>query len=632
MQPKVPTSCISISAISACCLTPMTFIHNPMDSKAKGSPHFPFLSRTSSTRSLSTKVQSHPVSVSGFRDSERTRNSHFLFSLTAPEETDKLRDKLTLVQTYRNLRMLSRRAKVKKVSMPDLDYFKLIDKMKLRPEMSVFTHSRSMKRINFQQFGLGDNYATAVSVAISQSPDLQGLNFRNNRLKGEGALSLIETLRVGSQVREVDLSENELGTESVERLAAVLQGNSPIERLRLEKALLGKGRINMIVGAIQKNNHLVEIDLSRNMVSAGSAAALRSLLENNITLKVLDLHWNMLRGKGAVELFRGLAKNSTLEVLDVSWNSLGKEPSLETCGALARVFGENTSLKHLDLSNNYFNLEECEHLAQSILANHTILGIHMEGNDCRVDSKGFLVPDPDKRKDIESHISHRLLSPKRTYYESKTCWLCDHWQAVTLEWSIESVAWNRRLKHIAAERRASMQPVFVHLDIDQYLPELMEMEVDGTYRVTRAIPAEGTKLFFTYRGYAQVSNQYPAFAPESFIEKEISFFGPTPKALTVVLLNKVAGFGPICDLINDFPVLPRPIHWVYQGDPEDQFDLIPEWSIQRSIFRQYKLDTAELMQDCLDYDWTHSKMGSIFTSDEDQKAAKASLFPVYKDL
>lgn len=572
------------------------------------------------------------MSSSGFRDSDIPRSHNLLFSLTAPEEPDKHRDKLTLVHTYRNLHMLSKRAKLKKLSMPELDYFKLIDKMKLRPETSVFTHTRSLKQLKFQQFGIGDSYATAVSVAIGQSSDLQSINLRNNRLKGEGAMSIIEMLRVGSQVRELNLSENELGVESVELLASVLQGNSPIEKLGLEKALMGRERINMILQAIQKNNHLVEIDLSRNMVSAGSAAALRSLLENNITLKVLDLHWNMLRGKAVVELFKGVAKNSTLEVLDVSWNSLGKEPSLETCRALSRVFGENTSLKHLDLSNNYFNLEECEHMAQSILANHTILGIHMEGNDCRVDTKGFLIPDPDKRKDIESHLSHRLLSPKRTYYESKTCWICDHWQAVTLEWSIESVAWNRRLKHIAAERRASMQPVFVHLDIDQYLPELMEMERDGTYRVTRAIPAEGTKLFFSYRGYAQVSNRYPVFAPESLIEKEVTFFGSTPKALTVVLLNQVAGFGPVCDVINDFPVLPRPIHWVYQGDPDDQVELIPEWSIQRSIFRQYKLDTAELMQDCLDYDWTHSKIGSFFSSEEDQKAAKASLFPVYKDL
>ena len=572
------------------------------------------------------------MSSSGFRDSDIPRSHNFLFSLTAPEEPEKHRDKLTLVHTYRNLHMLSKRAKLKKLSMPELDYFKLIDKMKLRPETSVFTHTRSMKQLKFQQFGIGDSYATAVSVAIGQNSDLQSINLRNNRLKDEGAVSIIELLRVGSQVRELNLSENELGMESVELLASVLQSNSPIEKLGLEKALMGRERINMILLAIQKNNHLAEIDLSRNMVSAGSAAALRSLLETNITLKVLDLHWNMLRGKAAVELFKGVAKNSTLEVLDVSWNSLGKEPSLETCRALSRVFGENTSLKHLDLSNNYFNLEECEHMAQSILANHTILGIHMEGNDCRVDTKGFLIPDPDKRKDIESHLSHRLLSPKRTYYESKNCWICDRWQAVTLEWSIESVAWNRRLKHIAAERRASMQPVFVHLDIDQYLPELMEMERDGTYRVTRAIPAEGTKLFFSYRGYAQVSNRYPVFAPESLIEKEVSFFGSNPKSLTVVLLNQVAGFGPVCDIINDFPVLPRPIHWVYQGDPEDQVELIPEWSIQRSIFRQYKLDTAELMQDCMDYDWNHSKIGSIFSSEEDQKAAKASLFPVYKDL
>ena len=576
-------------------------------------------------------IQSQPVSASGFRDSDPPKDRRCFFSLTSSEDPEKLKDRLNLVYSFRNLHSLTRKMKVKKLSVPELDYFKSVEKLKIRPEISVFTHTRGSKSLNFQQFGIGDTYATALSVALSHQSDLISINLRNNRLQDPGALRILESLRPSNHIRLLNLSENSLGKSSVEHLSSLLHSNSSIEKLWLEKALLRKEYVNAILEGMQKNNRLVEVGLARNGVSAGSAAALRKVMENNITLKVMDLHWNMLRGKAAQELFHGLAKNSTLEVLDVSWNSLGKDPSSETLNSLSHLFGENTSLKHFDLSNNYFNVEECEQLATSICANHTILGIHMEGNDCRVDAQGFLHPVLEKRKDIESHISHRLLSPKRVYYEDKTCWICDKWQAVTLEWSIESVAWNRRLKHIATERRASIQPVFVHLDIDEYRSELMEMERDATYRVTRAIPADGCKFFYTYRGYAQVSTRYPIYAPDHVIERDFRFLNST-KFLSVVLLNQISGFGPVCDVKNDFPVLPRPIHWVYQGDPEDQADLIPEWSIQRSIFKQYKLDTAELMQECLDYDWNHSKMGVIFNTDEDQKAAKASLFPVYKDL
>ena len=560
-----------------------------------------------------------------------------IFSLTSAEDGDKHRVKLGLIHTYRNLGSVSRKSKMKNVSVPELKYFKANQKRKLRPETTIFTRPNSYTSLNFEQFGYGDSYAAAVSIAMSHRPELETINFRNNRLHESGVLKILETIEFGTHLKELDLSENQLGVKSVEKLASMLQSNCSIQKLSLEKCLPNKQLVNSILLSASRNIRLTTLNLSRNAITASSAKELRTLLDGNITLKVLDLHWNSLRGAGAVELLKGLAKNNTLEALDASWNALGRDENMEVIKALEKVFGENTSLLHLDLSNNYFTLEECTLLADSLNCNHTILGLHMDGNDCSVDSKGFLIPVKDKRKDIDGHLSHRLFGKRRNHGDGGTCWLCDRWQAVTFEWSMESVQWNRRLMNIAGEQKKSIQPVFLHLEVDDYQPELMDSDDYGTYRVTRAVPSSGAKFFFSYRGYAHVSNIYSVFSPAESMHKEVTFFDNVKKELLIVVLNFVPGFGPICTGDGEFPISPRPIHWVYRGDPVDFQPIIQEWSIKTSIFKQYRLDsevppTQELMKECLDYDWTHSRLSGIIKSAQDQQTAKDSLLPVYKDL
>ena len=49
----------------------------------------------------------------------------------------------------------------------------------------------------------------------------------------------------------------------------------------------------------------------------------------------------------------------------------------------------NTSLVHLDLSNNQMSEVTCRIIGKKLKKNHTLFGIHMAGNACYVDSLGF---------------------------------------------------------------------------------------------------------------------------------------------------------------------------------------------------------------------------------------------------
>jgi hypothetical protein len=89
-------------------------------------------------------------------------------------------------------------------------------------------------------------------------------------------------------------------------------------------------------------------------------------------------------------LFEGMSDNRHLVEVDLSWNNLGRGGL--NGEAISNSLQENITLRHLDLSHNGFSTEQAQQISVGLNENHTILGLHMLGNECDVDTKGFVVP------------------------------------------------------------------------------------------------------------------------------------------------------------------------------------------------------------------------------------------------
>lgn len=62
---------------------------------------------------------------------------------------------------------------------------------------------------------------------------------------------------------------------------------------------------------------------------------------------------------------------------------------------------------HVDLSFNSLNVDDIKVMGDGLNENSTILGIHLMGNQAKVDEKGFI--HPDKNPDISTyHVFTRL--------------------------------------------------------------------------------------------------------------------------------------------------------------------------------------------------------------------------------
>ncbi len=105
---------------------------------------------------------------------------------------------------------------------------------------------------------------------------------------------------------------------------------------------------------------------------------------------------------------------------------------------------------HLDLSYNFFSLQECVAISCELAKNHTLLGLHVEGNSHFVtDARGFMVRTVPVTRIARKRIHgvkpslHRgnilvareglqqqddasaQVSPASAVQES--CWICEGW-------------------------------------------------------------------------------------------------------------------------------------------------------------------------------------------------------------
>lgn len=47
-------------------------------------------------------------------------------------------------------------------------------------------------------------------------------------------------------------------------------------------------------------------------------------------------------------------------------------------------------LRHVDISYNSMDKAECDKFGEIIIDNHTLWGLHMMGNECLLDSMGYI--------------------------------------------------------------------------------------------------------------------------------------------------------------------------------------------------------------------------------------------------
>ncbi|CAK4473298.1 unnamed protein product [Aphanomyces euteiches] len=366
-----------------------------------------------------------------------------------------------------------------------------------------------------RDYEIGNDLASAMGASISLIPGIDAVNLASNRISDRAAGDVISHLQVASALGGLDFSNNKLNLHAAKSLSNLIAITKTLVDVNLEHNRLGSGAVVVLCDALKKNQTVTRLNLSENQFSTAGMNAIASLLVENAKIEELYLSWNKIRGVGGQRIVEAISYHNSLRVLDLSWNRLNSCPNHSIATALASSLTNNKVLAHLDLSNNALDAKACAILTSALLTNHTILGLHMTGNQAKVDARGFLLP---LTTPIELHTQHKFCSIKHfeihqensdvtpssapsafdAYwpYVDRACWLCGRWSEHRFVWTPSSQKIDAKAK------------VKLHLSIDDWTGHDMTRTHEA-FMLYRMLPPGKTKYFITVETEAQKPDEKP---------------------------------------------------------------------------------------------------------------------------
>lgn len=291
--------------------------------------------------------------------------------------------------------------------------------------------------VKLNEYKIGDEYAKVFASRLKKTDQkILHLNLRNNKLTDADAKAIIEDLT--DCILTIDLSWNpKIELKAYEWLGTKIGSIFfQLKSLNLDNNNISKSGLETLWEGIMYNNWLSILSLNHNNFHNDHAAIIADLITNS-RLKMLFLAWNKIRDKGGVLIFNALAANQTIQIFDISFNSLNSSSvhnygnissdvkfeadlnrSCQSASALNRMFLENCTLIHMDLSHNNFSAKDWIEISKGLNQNKSVLGLHMTGNSKDTNALGFINKKPSIDPAL-AHIHTRIHESLETWTLSK---------------------------------------------------------------------------------------------------------------------------------------------------------------------------------------------------------------------
>ena len=262
-----------------------------------------------------------------------------------------------------------------------------------------------LKVLNLQNNNITEKAAEALAYIISSNRGLEEIYLGNNQLQ-LGVIKIAKRLKDISSLKVLDLSNNNISEQAADELAAVIKISKSLEKLWLDGNHLGSSTIVVII-ALQEISSLRQLYLndSKNR-SEELAPAISSVVAKNKSLEVLSLRDNGLNDDSVITIAQSLCDHSKLKALNLQNNNITEKAaealaSVISCNSrleklclgnnqlqlgvikIARGVKNISSLKVLDLSNNYITEQAVDELVAAIRISKSLEEIWLNSNYLR---------------------------------------------------------------------------------------------------------------------------------------------------------------------------------------------------------------------------------------------------------
>ena len=447
-----------------------------------------------------------------------------------------------------------------KLSTPSFNLIRATKEFRVVPNpIGVVKKEGDNHKLDLKNRGIGDNFLLCLNKSLAISHHISKLNLSKNRLSDMSLIPLFKTILSNNillqKLTEMDLSFNKIGMVATELLCQYIKVNEcGLEYLNLESNNLGNTNGRKIIEAISKNlfDKLKYLNLGQNNLTDDICIELKNLIKKCELLSVFLMYRNDLHNQGASLLMEEIKNHYNLKILDLSWNSIGTNlideiPSLDELikvnknpknhfdnaylneiqytlefrkqnstspikigstvsnftNQLCELFhNKNTSLIHLDISYNNINAIDGKAISENIKDNHTILGIHVDGNDMYVDELGFVF-SMEKSKYKPNHFAnnqifyrldeeHPLIRSNiiniQKLRSKNNCWICEGWREIKFNYKPNKIPENFENSFVK-----------LHLNFENYKSYELIFN-DDSYICYRMCPPGLLNFFLTLNG------------------------------------------------------------------------------------------------------------------------------------
>ena len=549
-------------------------------------------------------------------------------------------------------------------------------------------------KIEMNSHRLGDDYIKCLSKSLAVSDHVTDLILSKNRLTDASVVPLMNTIQDNKpllkRLVQFDLSYNKIGNTGALEISRYLNhSDCNLEYLNLEANCLGNDNTNKILDSLINNlfSKIRYVNLAQNNLNDDIASKLATLVSSCEYLTVLILYQNQFKNYGAGLIMSELKKHLRIKIVDLSWNLIGNNLSEEVpkveelikasknpqssfnnaileelqtsmqyrklgslppvkntsesffCKELCELFhNKDTEMLHLDISYNNINYTDACKISEHIKFNHTILGIHVDGNDMEVDELGFVYPI-DKSNYKQNHFansqifyrignSHPLIKTNIINVQKirgkNNCWICEGWKEVKFHYKPHNF-----------EGDINSAVVKLHLNFEGYKPYDTVLRQDW-FMCHRMCPPGNLNFYFTMNGipvenYGQMTHELKDAIvhtqpvkeddddneDEESIEKEPKQFIITKVAQTHVTVNP--------EVISSVGFL-KMIKYC-EPRPEKKINKKKRprtpWTFPISIWAYYKYnyegDTEDLINEAFEFDFNRGQYSKDKDLTEEQE-------------
>lgn len=504
------------------------------------------------------------------------------------------------------------------------------------------------KSMSMNGLMLGDEYISILSDIVGML-NVNSMKLAGNNLTEKGSENVIRNLK--PCVDNLDLSNNEVGAALSVLTEKIKKKEVDLKKLYLRNTKVKVAQVLELVEALTRSYNFLVLDLSHNNLDDSICEALQDFLSSSsINIVELYLSHNYITNKGAIQLFCALKNNKTLNVLDLSDNRIGSD-----CGFNAKnkpVVPElcdflrfNSTLVHLDISRLRFSLVECTEIAQALENNHTICGLHFEGNYGEIDADCHLLVKPDSKinlitvytkREIDGIKASSYMRGYKKMIESghlSFCWICDQWSQVCIQLS---------------KSQFGAFPVFIHFEHFRWEPIYVNFEDKSIATLELFTPIENVTYFIT-EGFQLSEKNLTEYCEPVSLSQTLKYNYKTSTIVISIEIkdcyelksyngmkfnlpeSKYPNFLERQDNTYEFkddssrPRCKRPMYQKIQTDKDKKV-----WRYKISVFKEYIVETDEILRRCFDFDIQTNRVKSLIKSEEEQKDVLDYLWSKYR--